>query len=104
MGYGESKWVAENLLIQASKETGLRTHVVRVGQLCGDSIVGAWNEKEWLPAMVRGSQILGAVPQMDEVHIALFVYRFWADCGRRQYRGSHWTQLHRSFWTSAQTQ
>ncbi|KAJ7127122.1 acetyl-CoA synthetase-like protein [Mycena epipterygia] len=66
MGYGESKWVAENLLIQASKETGLRTHVVRVGQLCGDSVVGAWNEKEWLPAMVRGSQILGAVPQMDE--------------------------------------
>ncbi|KAJ7665037.1 acetyl-CoA synthetase-like protein [Mycena polygramma] len=66
IGYGESKWVAENLLLRASEYTGLRTHIVRVGQLCGDSVIGAWNENEWLPALVRGAQILGAVPQTDE--------------------------------------
>ncbi|KAI0067832.1 acetyl-CoA synthetase-like protein [Artomyces pyxidatus] len=66
-GYSESKWVAESLLLRAMQRTGLRVNVVRVGQLCGDSISGGWNEKEWVAAMMRGSQVLGAVPQRDEM-------------------------------------
>ena len=68
-GYGESKWVAENILLRARKEADVRTTVVRVGQLCGDSVSGGWNEKEWVPALLRGSQVLGAFPQRKEVGI-----------------------------------
>ena len=45
----------------------MRTTVVRVGQLCGDSVSGGWNEKEWVPALLRGAQVLGAFPQRNEV-------------------------------------
>ncbi|THH15912.1 hypothetical protein EW146_g4654 [Bondarzewia mesenterica] len=65
-GYGESKWVAENVLFRAAKEAGVRTNVVRIGQLCGDSVSGGWNEKEWVPVLLRGSQVLGAFPQRRE--------------------------------------
>jgi len=66
LGYGESKWVAETILLNARKAVGLRTTVVRVGQLSGDTRVGGWNEKEWVPAMVRASQIVGALPERDD--------------------------------------
>ena len=66
-GYSEGKWVSESILLQATKETGLKTNIVRVGQLCGDSKTGGWNEKEWVPVMLKGSQALGAVPHRDEV-------------------------------------
>ncbi|KAI0058355.1 acetyl-CoA synthetase-like protein [Artomyces pyxidatus] len=65
-GYSESKWVAESLLMRAMQETGLRVNIVRVGQLCGDSVSGGWNEKEWVATLIRGSQVLGAVPERDE--------------------------------------
>ncbi|KAI0057320.1 NAD(P)-binding protein, partial [Artomyces pyxidatus] len=65
-GYSESKWVAESLLLRAMLETGLRVNMVRVGQLCGDSVSGGWNEKEWIAALMRGSQVLGAVPERDD--------------------------------------
>ncbi|EMD35494.1 hypothetical protein CERSUDRAFT_157295 [Gelatoporia subvermispora B] len=66
MGYGESKYVAETLLARVSEETGLRTTVVRVGQLGGDTQVGGWNPKEWVAAIVAVSQIVGCVPSRDE--------------------------------------
>ena len=67
MGYGESKWVTEQLLGRVAKDTGLRTAVVRVGQLSGDTRVGGWNVKEWVPAIVRASKLLGCVPQKEDV-------------------------------------
>ncbi|TFK78258.1 hypothetical protein K466DRAFT_507571 [Polyporus arcularius HHB13444] len=67
LGYGESKWVTEQLFGRAAKTTGLRTTAVRVGQLSGDTRVGGWNVKEWVPAIVRGSQLLGCVPEKDDV-------------------------------------
>ena len=69
-GYGESKWVAESILLHAMKERGVRINIVRVGQLCGDSLVGRWNQKEWVASMFRGSQVIGAVPQRDEVGVS----------------------------------
>lgn len=66
-GYSRSKWVAETLLLQAKKERALCVNVVRVGQLAGDSKIGGWNEKEWLPVLLRGSQVLGVVPERTEV-------------------------------------
>ncbi|KAI0050801.1 acetyl-CoA synthetase-like protein [Auriscalpium vulgare] len=66
-GYGESKWVAESILLRAHESTSLRTNIVRVGQLSGDSAVGGWSEKEWVPAMLRSSQELGCFPMRDEM-------------------------------------
>ena len=92
LGYGESKWVTEQILRQARRETGLRTTSVRVGQLSGDSRVGGWNVKEWVPVLVRASQRLGCVPEKDDVSSSLFVnrqpfchtyaYRLTSDTGR----------------------
>ncbi|KAI0050788.1 acetyl-CoA synthetase-like protein [Auriscalpium vulgare] len=66
-GYGASKWVAESILLRAHESTSLRTNIVRVGQLAGDSAVGGWNEKEWVPAMLRSSQELGCFPMRDQM-------------------------------------
>ncbi|EMD37730.1 hypothetical protein CERSUDRAFT_94730 [Gelatoporia subvermispora B] len=65
-GYGESKWIAEQLLHRAARYAGLKTTVVRVGQLSGDSAVGAWNYKEWVPAIVGLSQTFGRVPSRNQ--------------------------------------
>ncbi|KAI0050773.1 acetyl-CoA synthetase-like protein [Auriscalpium vulgare] len=66
-GYGESKWVAESILLQAKRAANLRTTIVRVGQLSGDRARGIWSEKEWVAAMLRSSQALGCVPERDEM-------------------------------------
>jgi len=66
-GYSESKWVAETVLKRASEITGIQTTIVRVGQLCGDSVSGGWTTKEWFPALLRSSQYLGCIPQLAEV-------------------------------------
>ncbi|KAI0070731.1 acetyl-CoA synthetase-like protein, partial [Panus rudis PR-1116 ss-1] len=68
MGYGESKWVAEKLLQEASKATHIKTVSVRLGQVCGDSAsAGSWNEAEWFPSLVRSSIHLNAFPTLDKV-------------------------------------
>lgn len=61
-GYGESKWVAENILDVAHKKTPLRPVIVRVGQLCGSTLNGSWNPWEWFPAIVQSYKILGCLP------------------------------------------
>lgn len=71
-GYSQSKWVVETLLLKAKRERGLCVNVVRVGQLAGDTKVGGWNEKEWLPVMLRGSQMMGAFPERSEVSQGYF--------------------------------
>lgn len=64
--------MAESILLRAAKESGLKTNIVRVGQLCGDSKTGGWNEKEWVPVMLKGSQVLGAIPHRVEVRVSTF--------------------------------
>ena len=66
-GYPESKWVTEQLFRRAAEQTGLRTTSVRVGQVCGDRRAGGWSTSEWVPALVKFSQRLGAIPSRDEV-------------------------------------
>ncbi|KAK0463970.1 uncharacterized protein EV420DRAFT_1638889 [Desarmillaria tabescens] len=60
-GYGESKWVSEELLRTTE---GLRYLVIRVGQLSG-AANGTWNVNEWVPAMVQGATKLGCLPGGD---------------------------------------
>ncbi|GJJ06383.1 hypothetical protein Clacol_000574 [Clathrus columnatus] len=61
IGYAESKWVCERILQRAAKKTPLRPTIARVGQISG-GLNGYWNIKEWFPALVQASHILGALP------------------------------------------
>ena len=53
IGYGESKYIAEQLLENAATTSGLLAVVCRVGQLVGTVVnVGrVWNKQEWLPSV-----------------------------------------------------
>lgn len=66
-GYGESKWIAEQLFFHVATEYGLKATIVRVGQLCGDTKTGGWGTQEWVPAMVSLCQTLRSVPSRNEV-------------------------------------
>lgn len=63
-GYGQSKLLAERLLIAAADQSGTRCAICRVGQVAGPSVAaGSWNETEWLPSLVFSSRYLGVVPE-----------------------------------------
>ncbi|OMP85286.1 L-aminoadipate-semialdehyde dehydrogenase large subunit [Diplodia seriata] len=78
MGYGQSKWVAEQMCVAAALPPapppstgrtrgglGLHTRILRVGQLCGDTRHGVWNPSEAVPATVRAALSIGALPFVD---------------------------------------
>jgi thioester reductase-like protein len=65
-GYGESKWVAERVLEVAAEKYGLRPVIVRIGQLSGGKN-GSWNTAEWIPAIVRSGEVVGALPSSSDV-------------------------------------
>jgi thioester reductase-like protein len=65
-GYGESKHVAAQMLAVASHRLGIKTAIVRAGQLAGPSAAAAgaaWNRHEWLPTIVHTSKILKKLPR-----------------------------------------
>ncbi|KIM81777.1 hypothetical protein PILCRDRAFT_8450 [Piloderma croceum F 1598] len=64
-GYSESKWVSERLLELAFANTALNPIVIRVGQICGGPN-GFWNEKEWLPSLIRSSIQIKCLPYSDQ--------------------------------------
>lgn len=68
IGYSQSKWVTERICRSASESVILRDRVkiLRVGQLCGDTKTGYWNEKEGWPLMIRTAQTTGCLPLIDE--------------------------------------
>ena len=73
-GYSESKWVGEQLLAIASRETPLSTISLRVGQIAG-SDNGAWNVHEWVPSLIKSSIHLVCVPMFAVVsEICLWFY------------------------------
>ncbi|KIY53550.1 acetyl-CoA synthetase-like protein [Fistulina hepatica ATCC 64428] len=65
-GYGEGKWVAEQILDAAQRETELRSITIRLGQLSG-GVNGAWNKSDWVPAMIKSSVTLGYMPTLSGV-------------------------------------
>ncbi|KIJ29950.1 hypothetical protein M422DRAFT_268620 [Sphaerobolus stellatus SS14] len=64
-GYGESKWVSEQILLNASESTPVKTLVVRLGQLSG-GLIGSWNVKEWLPSMIQSSTAVKCIPSNEK--------------------------------------
>lgn len=65
-GYAESKWVGEQIIAKAGKATALKSVIVRVGQLSG-GLNGAWNSKEWVPALVQSAAVVNCFPTDDRV-------------------------------------
>ncbi|KAF8890512.1 hypothetical protein CPB84DRAFT_1784727 [Gymnopilus junonius] len=65
-GYTESKWVSEEILLRASKQTPMRTVIVRVGQLCG-GLNGAWNTSEWFPSLVQSTSVCKCFPGDERI-------------------------------------
>ncbi|KIJ49844.1 hypothetical protein M422DRAFT_246210 [Sphaerobolus stellatus SS14] len=63
-GYGESKWISEQILEAAHRNTALKPVIVRVGQLAG-GINGNWNAREWFPSLVRASQVVKGAPEIE---------------------------------------
>lgn len=66
LGYGESKWVSEMILRNASLNTPISTTIVRCGQMTG-GVSGAWNEHEWFPSLIKSSVTLGKLPDAEGV-------------------------------------
>ena len=64
MGYAIGKQIGEKMLDIASKRTGLRTCVARIGQVSGpaERLGGSWNKQEWLPSLVVSSAYLKKLP------------------------------------------
>ncbi|PIA88765.1 hypothetical protein CB0940_07556 [Cercospora beticola] len=67
IGYSRSKWVAENICLQAVKvhpELANAVSVVRVGQLSGDTVNGVWNKSEAYPLMLSSAKVTGCLPDL----------------------------------------
>ena len=73
MGYAQSKWVAEQVCDRAHQSPALvgRVSIARIGQLCGDTRHGIWNEKEGWPLMIATSRFTGCLPVLEEVRARL---------------------------------
>ncbi|KAL4890076.1 hypothetical protein BDV59DRAFT_99330 [Aspergillus ambiguus] len=67
MGYARAKWVCEQILNEVARTHGdlLRPSVVRLGQLTGDTHSGIWNSNEHFPTILKASQLVGALPELD---------------------------------------
>lgn len=70
MGYGLSKWVAEEICTAAAKYAAqkgvyLPVQIFRVGQVVGDTKHGIWNPKEAIPLTVQTALSTGALPVQD---------------------------------------
>ena len=66
-GYARSKYVAEHITLNAAKNYGAPTGVLRIGQLVGDTKAGVWNATEGIPLMIRTAATIGCLPALDEV-------------------------------------
>ncbi|KAF9458154.1 hypothetical protein BDZ94DRAFT_143619 [Collybia nuda] len=71
-GYGESKHVAEAIL----KKSGVKGTTLRIGQVAGGLPMGAWATSDWVPAMVKSSVTIGALPSAAGVRHLLLFYAF----------------------------
>ncbi|KAJ6473938.1 putative aminoadipate reductase [Mycena vulgaris] len=60
-GYGQSKYVAEQILANS----GLNVTCLRIGQVCGALPRGAWATTDWVAILVKTSISLGLLPLAD---------------------------------------
>ncbi|KAJ1324886.1 myxalamid-type nonribosomal peptide synthetase MxaA [Microdochium nivale] len=63
-GYGQTKWVAEKLVLEAERR-GLPARIYRPGTISGHSISGSTNPYDLLNALIIESLHLGRYPDID---------------------------------------
>ncbi|WEW60813.1 large subunit of alpha-aminoadipate reductase [Emydomyces testavorans] len=63
-GYGQSKWVGEYLIREASRR-GLKGAIIRPGYVTGDSQTGTTNADDFLVRMLKGCVQLSARPNIN---------------------------------------
>lgn len=64
MGYAESKYVAERMLDEAARVSGVSSAVCRVGQVAGPTKGrGVWRTGEWFPSLIKSGVHLGCLPK-----------------------------------------
>ena len=63
-GYGESKYIAEQLLAYGARRYDIRTTILRLGQISGPAhnVNGKWTSRERLPSLVLSSRFLRKLP------------------------------------------
>ena len=67
-GYAQAKWVCEKIMQSAHQHVaGISPVVLRIGQLSGSSTTGFWSQKEHFPALIKCSQIIGGLPNLQGV-------------------------------------
>ncbi|KAG0372954.1 large subunit of alpha-aminoadipate reductase, partial [Mortierella sp. AD032] len=63
-GYGQSKWVAEKLIMAANKN-GLPATIIRPGYVLGHTQTGVTNTDDFIWRLIKGCIELGSVPNMN---------------------------------------
>lgn len=71
MGYAQSKLCTEHICVGAAKSYGIKTRVLRVGQVVADTVHGIWNATEAIPLMMQAGLTMGAIPKLDETPLWL---------------------------------
>ncbi|ORX40318.1 hypothetical protein BD324DRAFT_655201 [Kockovaella imperatae] len=66
IGYSRSKWIAEQICAKA-RDVHSSIVVARLGQLCGNSKTGVWNETEGWPLLLRTADTTRSLPLLDDV-------------------------------------
>jgi thioester reductase-like protein len=66
LGYAQSKWITEKLCQVASQQTPIRAGVLRIGQMVGDSRNGVWNETEAISLIIKCTDTIGILPNLEE--------------------------------------
>ncbi|KAE8372515.1 hypothetical protein BDV26DRAFT_297795 [Aspergillus bertholletiae] len=66
-GYGEAKFVCERMLDETLHKypNRFRTMAIRPGQIAGSKVTGYWNSMEHLPFIIKSSQTLRILPDLD---------------------------------------
>jgi thioester reductase-like protein len=66
MGYGRSKLVGEHICGVCTRNTGLKTRILRVGQIIGDLRSGIWSTLEAWPLTMRSALSIGVLPSAGQ--------------------------------------
>ncbi|KAH8647661.1 aminoadipate-semialdehyde dehydrogenase large subunit [Xylariales sp. PMI_506] len=66
MGYAQSKLVTEHLVERAARSANMKARVLRIGQICADTVHGIWNDTEAIPIMIEAAITIKALPALDE--------------------------------------
>ncbi|GJE91273.1 hypothetical protein PsYK624_074220 [Phanerochaete sordida] len=79
LGYARSKWVAEHLC-ESAHATALRGRVAvaRLGQLCGATDDGRWNESEAWPLLLASAKRTSCLPMLGNEELSLLPYNIAA--------------------------